>query len=277
MALAVLAGGLPILAGPSMAGQRGGTPDAECPGPIETAVKVQSSTGTIALTFAARSSGRLTAARVVVQKGAADSGNYVLEIRPVDDAGVPTDAVLASTTVDDASADPEAFTTVAATFGPGAPVEDGERYALVVGRPGAEEVQVGARFMGGDPCPQSRLFASGTRTTPYSEAPNVDGVFATFVTPPRPPVASNDSYATTDRTLTVAADDGVLENDRDPDGDVLSARLVRGPGRGELALERDGSFTYTKPKKGFKRTTFVYEVSDGNGGTDRATVTIRGR
>jgi hypothetical protein len=44
--------------------------------------------------------------------------------------------------------------------------------------------------------------------------------------------------------LTVAAP-GVLANDADADGDPLSALLVSGPAHGTLALNADGSFTYS--------------------------------
>lgn len=274
--LVALVAGLLVLAQPSRAQQSGEVPDADCPGPIETGVQVQTPIGTIASTFKAENSGTLTSAQVVVQKGSTDSGNYVLEIRPVDDAGAPTDVVLASTTVDDAIADPNAFTQVTATFDPAATVEEGEQYALVVGRPGADEIQLGARFMGGDPCPDSRLFASNTRTTPYGEFTTADLVFATFVTVL---TANDDSYTAAKKTLKVPASEGVLENDIDPDGEGLTASLVTGPSKGKLTLnEEDGSFSYKKPKKGFnKGTTFVYEASDGKGGTDQATVTIKAK
>jgi VCBS repeat-containing protein len=93
-----------------------------------------------------------------------------------------------------------------------------------------------------------------------------------------PPAAKDDTYALTrGNTLSVPAASGVLTNDTDPNGDNLTARLVTGPSVGTLTLNPDGSFAYTKPKKGFQGVTFVYEASDSNGGTDRATVTIRGK
>src|SRR5207237_1047030 len=59
------------------------------------------------------------------------------------------------------------------------------------------------------------------------------------------PVAANDSYSVSeDTTLTVAAP-GVLGNDTDVDGDALTAALVSGPAHGTLALNANGSFSYT--------------------------------
>ena len=93
-----------------------------------------------------------------------------------------------------------------------------------------------------------------------------------------PPAANDDAYTLAKgNTLTVPAASGVLANDSDPNGDRLTARLVTGPSVGTLTLNLDGSFAYTKPKRGFNGVTFVYEASDGNGGLDRATVTIRSK
>src|SRR5439155_10316537 len=59
------------------------------------------------------------------------------------------------------------------------------------------------------------------------------------------PVAVNDSYSVAeDNTLTVAAP-GVIGNDTDVDGDALTAALVSGPAHGTLALNANGSFSYT--------------------------------
>jgi large repetitive protein len=88
------------------------------------------------------------------------------------------------------------------------------------------------------------------------------------------PVAAGDSYATSEDTpLTVAAP-GVLTNDTDVDGDGLAAALAAGPAHGTLALNPDGSFTYT-PAADFNGTdSFTYTLSDGRGGTATGTVTV---
>jgi VCBS repeat-containing protein len=90
-----------------------------------------------------------------------------------------------------------------------------------------------------------------------------------------PPVATADEYETDgETTLSVSESQGVLTNDDDPDGDSLSASLVTDVSHGELTLDADGSFEYT-PDDGFTgEDTFTYQIADGNGETDRATVTI---
>lgn len=90
-----------------------------------------------------------------------------------------------------------------------------------------------------------------------------------------PPVASDDAYVVTvDEQLQVAASAGVLRNDSDPDGDSLSVQLVSNPAEGSLALQSGGGFTYTPPDGYVGRVQFVYEVFDGSGLSDTATVTI---
>jgi len=88
------------------------------------------------------------------------------------------------------------------------------------------------------------------------------------------PVASDDSYGVDeDAALTISAP-GVLSNDTDVDGDLLTAGLVTGPVHGTLVLNADGSFTYT-PNANFNGTdAFTYAAHDGYAWSNTATVTI---
>jgi VCBS repeat-containing protein len=78
------------------------------------------------------------------------------------------------------------------------------------------------------------------------------------------PVARNDAYSTDeDTSLTIAAA-GVLANDSDVERDALSAVLETGPAHGRLALNADGSFSYT-PEHDFNGADgFTYRASDGS-------------
>ncbi len=89
-----------------------------------------------------------------------------------------------------------------------------------------------------------------------------------------PPVANDDAYATDEDTpLTVAAP-GVLGNDTDADGDPLTAVLDSTTSNGTLALNPDGSFSYT-PNADFSGTdSFTYFANDGTSNSNLATVTI---
>ncbi len=68
---------------------------------------------------------------------------------------------------------------------------------------------------------------------------------------------------------------GVLANDTDPQPSTsLTAQLVSGASHGSVALNSDGSFTYT-PTAGFKGTdSFTYMANNGLGGSNVATVTL---
>jgi VCBS repeat-containing protein len=88
------------------------------------------------------------------------------------------------------------------------------------------------------------------------------------------PVATGNMYtATAGTTLTVAAP-GVLVNDSDVDGNVLSALLVSGPAHGTLTLNANGSFTYTANASFSGTDTFTYKANDGTADSNIATVTI---
>ncbi|MGB6041744.1 MAG: cadherin-like domain-containing protein, partial [Pirellulales bacterium] len=67
---------------------------------------------------------------------------------------------------------------------------------------------------------------------------------------------------------------GVLANDFDPDGDILTSTLKIAPNNGTVTLNADGSFDYT-PNTGFVGTdSFTYEVDDGFGNKDTAQVSL---
>ena len=89
------------------------------------------------------------------------------------------------------------------------------------------------------------------------------------------PVGEADSYTVAaDGSLTVDADEGVLVNDEDADGDTLSATVYSDPENGTLTLNSDGSFTYT-PNAGYTGSdSFTYLASDGTDTSEATTVSI---
>lgn len=90
------------------------------------------------------------------------------------------------------------------------------------------------------------------------------------------PVVTADAYQV-DRngTLTIAAPEGLLANDSDPDATPggLSANLMEGPLHGTLTLNADGSFTYVPDAGYYGADSFTYAASDGIGETP-TTVTL---
>ena len=89
------------------------------------------------------------------------------------------------------------------------------------------------------------------------------------------PVAVEDAYTTDEDTvLTVLVADGVLANDTDVDGDVLTAIMVSNVSNGTLVLADNGSFVYTPVADYFGSDSFTYKASDGTLESDIVTVTI---
>lgn len=82
-----------------------------------------------------------------------------------------------------------------------------------------------------------------------------------------------DNYYTVQvpNSLSVSAANGVLANDLDLDGDVLSAELVEAPAVGALPLNTDGSFTYEVDPADSGRYQFRYRVVDTRGASAEAT------
>ncbi|MDW8239500.1 MAG: tandem-95 repeat protein [Acidobacteriota bacterium] len=107
---------------------------------------------------------------------------------------------------------------------------------------------------------------------------NTDSEPITITAPNRPPDAVNDSYgATEDTTLVVGAMSGVLSNDTDPDGDLLtvtSTGAINTARGGTVMMNANGSFSYSPPANYCGQDSFAYTISDGRGGTDTATVTV---
>ncbi|MDO8186374.1 Ig-like domain-containing protein [Conexibacter sp. JD483] len=106
------------------------------------------------------------------------------------------------------------------------------------------------------------------------------------------PVAAGDAYSTDEDTLLTVAAPGVLRNDTDADGDTLAVSQVDGSAgnvgraftsaRGAtVRVNADGSLSYD-PNGRFETLragqrvddSVTYEVSDGNGGSDTATISV---
>ena len=89
------------------------------------------------------------------------------------------------------------------------------------------------------------------------------------------PVAAPDAYHVTGgSSLSVTAASGVLANDQDSDGDVLTAVVTAAPVHGTIVMDRLGGFTYTPASGWIGSDTVDYQARDGLGGLSTATVTL---
>jgi Ca2+-binding RTX toxin-like protein len=117
---------------------------------------------------------------------------------------------------------------------------------------------------------------NGTDSFTYEISDGSDGTATATVIVTVDPV--NDDPEATDDTAATDEDEAVniavLANDTDLDGDDLTVDLVTQGANGSVAIEPDGTVTYT-PDADFNGTdSFTYEISDGNGGTRTATVNV---
>ena len=174
-AVALLAGSVVLLlaAGPASAQ---GLLDANCPGPPNTSVDPDPGDRDVQ-TFTAQRTGSLVRGETEISKlgGAAD---WVMQIVTTDGSGTPTNNVLASTTIANASV-PDGDSRIVGLFASPATVVAGQQLGLLITRPGESYT---LRDRDDNPCPGQEFFsASGG---PFmSEAPVFDFVFAVFVKP----------------------------------------------------------------------------------------------
>jgi hypothetical protein len=151
--------------------------DVTCAGPMNTVAGVDGNSR-LAQTFTALTSGSLVSAQLQIEKDTGAAGDYILQLGSVDDFGVPTNAVLAKTTVANQTV-PDGTSTVVFAFVSPFSVVTGTQYALVVTRPGAVNVQWDA--LRGDVC-AGRSFQSANQTAPFKPlAIDADLIFITFV------------------------------------------------------------------------------------------------
>ncbi len=85
------------------------------------------------------------------------------------------------------------------------------------------------------------------------------------------PVAADDT-ANTNEDVSVTID--VLANDSDPDGHSLTVSVQTGPANGTALISGDNTVAYSPDANFNGMDSFEYEVSDGNGGVDTATVNV---
>ena len=91
----------------------------------------------------------------------------------------------------------------------------------------------------------------------------------------QPPISNADTYSVLENTTLLIPANGVLTNDKDPDGDAIIVSIEQESTQGEVILNEDGSFIYI-PNANFTGTdTFTYIAEDDYDYGTETTVTIQ--
>ncbi len=119
--------------------------------------------------------------------------------------------------------------------------------------------------------------SNGTHLTRIHVEPEVTGETvdrAQFRDEQHAPVAADDAVEVTADLTTVISASDLLSNDQDADGDTLEIVSVEAGEHGAVSLDENGNVVFT-PEDGYTGdASFSYTVSDGQGGTDSATVQV---
>ena len=132
----------------------------------------------------------------------------------------------------------------------------------VAGRPTKGTLSGGPRYVQYTP----NVTASGTDIFTYSVSDGELTAFATVtvtITPNYAPVGGPDEYVVRRGGRLVVASPGVLADDRDPEGNRITASVVTEPDDGSLSLGSTGGFVYTHDGGPGDLDSFVYIVDDG--------------
>jgi VCBS repeat-containing protein len=155
-------------------------------------------------------------------------------------------------------------------------IDPGETLAYSVVTPSADGAVVFAADGSGNytftPAPNFQGTTTFTYQANDGEADsNVATVTITVANVNDAPTARDDSATVAEETPKTIA---VLLNDTDVEGDPLSVTGTTPPGNGTVAVNGDGTITYTPAALFNGSDSFTYTISDGHGGSATGTVTV---
>ena len=241
------------------------TLDAVFPGSLGTVVITNAAAGTVLYTPHANTYGVDTFTyRVRDPQGLTSLGYVDVTIQPVNDPPIAVDDAV--TTAED---------TLVSVFPRANDSDpDGDTIWISAPWPQAAHGQVGATATMFNYQPAANY--NGTDTVTYT-INDGNGRTATAkvtitITPvPDPPVAATDNVTTPEDTVLVVAP---LANDSDPDGDAFSILSVTTAFHGTLAINGDGTVTYTPAANYSGTDRFDYTIQDATGRTATGRVNL---
>ncbi len=131
--------------------------------------------------------------------------------------------------------------------------------SFTISEPGAHTIEIIYWDQGGQAALQPTLSFAGGAYQPLSN-------FSPTQANPALVIGHDNALTISQATL--------LANDSDADGDTLRIVGVDNPKHGTVTLNDNGTITFTPASNYYGPASFSYTVSDGNGGTSTATVTV---
>ncbi|GEM_PF-1238890 len=128
--------------------------------------------------------------------------------------------------------------------------------------------------------PTPTLLEQGQGTFSYDLADNFGNTATATVTliVNRPPLAVTDSFDLGRANSITLTPSQLLANDNDPDNDPLTLTLVTDRNKnGAVTTDEQGNLVFTRHPDFAGTGSFIYEISDGHGGTSQAQVNLTGQ
>jgi hypothetical protein len=202
--------------------------------------------------------------------GGTDTGKVAVTVTPVNDPPVAMDDN--KTTLQDTALTIDPATLLANDTD----ADDDTLSVTAVGNPVQGTVTLAGGMIAFTPSAGFMGNASFEYTVDDGKGGTDTGLVAVTVTDNNGPVAVDDKVSTAEDTKLTLNPATLLGNDTDADGDTLTITAVSGAVNGIVVLT--GGLIEFTPAANFNSAadtaSFVYTVSDGNGGSDTATVTV---
>ncbi len=227
---------------------------------------------TVTITPAADQNGAAVITLTVSDGNISTSDSFTLTVTPVNDAPVLGD-------ITDQAVDEGQVLSFSATASDVDLPANTLTFSLEAGAPAGAGITAGGLFTWTPGESQGPgVYPISVRVTDDGTPPLFDNATFTVTVAEtnQAPLALADAYTTTEDTPLSVAAPGLLANDSDADlpANALSVELVAAPPTGVLALNPDGSFTYSPALNANGVVTFSYRLLDGMGGSDQADVIL---